>query len=78
MHSWVHARERHLKKQLYRAKILIKTSPEYISKYPNEARASEKKDYTEQIIRIKKEYAKYLKFTQVPTTERPKRLNRVG
>ncbi len=77
MHSWKHAKERHLKHALYRAKILIKSSPEYITKYPNEARASAKNDYTEQIIRVKKDYAKYLKFTEVPPIERPKRLNRV-
>ncbi len=76
MHSWKHARERHLKHALYRAKILIKTSPEYITKYPNEARAAEKKDYTEQTIRVKKDYAQYLKFTQVPNVERPQRLSR--
>ncbi len=78
MHSWKHAKQRHLKHALYRAKILIITSPEYISKYPNEARAAAKKDYTEQVIRVKKEYATYLKFTEVPIVERPKRMNRVG
>ncbi len=77
LHSWKHAKERALKSKLYRAKILIKTSPEYISKYPNEARAAAKKDYTEQIIRVKKDYATYLKFTEVPNVERPKRVNRV-
>ncbi len=78
MHSWTHARERHLTHALYRAKILIKSQPEYKLKHPNEARASEKGDYTEQIIRIKKDYANYLKFTNVPATDRPKRLNRLG
>ncbi len=77
MHSWKHAKERHLKNALYRAKILIKSSPEYITKHPNEARASAKGDYTEQIIRVKKDYASYLKFTEVPNIERPKRINRI-
>ncbi len=77
MHSWKHAKERHLKHALYRAKILIQTSPEYITKHPNEARAAAKKDYTEQIIRVKKDYAQYLKFTEVPAVERPARVNRL-
>ncbi len=77
MHSWKHAKERALKTKLYRAKILIQRSPEYQSKYPNEARASAKGDYTEQVIRVKKEYATYLKFTEVPIVERPKRVNRL-
>ncbi len=77
MHSWKHAKERHLKHALYRAKVLIRRSPEYITKYPNEARAAAKNDYTEQIIRVKKDYAKYLKFTEMPSVERPKRVNRI-
>lgn len=77
MHSWKHAKERHLKHTLYREKILIKTSPEHIAKHPNEARAAAKNDYTEQIIRVKKEYATYLKFTEVPAVIRPARVNRV-
>ncbi len=77
MHSWKHCKERALKKKLYRAKIMIKTNPWYSLKYPNERRAAEKGDYTEQIIRVKKDYSSYLKFVEVPKVIRPERLSRV-
>ncbi len=77
MHSWKHCLDRALKKKLYRAKILIQTNRDYQTKYPNEMRAFAKQDYTEQIIRIKKEHLKYIAFREVPKTVMPKRLNRV-
>jgi len=76
MHSWTHCRERHLKNEIRRCKILVNTNSDYKIRYPNEVRANAKKDYTEMIIRIKKDYSKYLKYVQVPVVERPKRLNR--
>ncbi len=77
MHSWKHCIDRHLVHQIYREKIMIKTNPWFQLKHPNEVRASAKGDYTELIIRVKKDYATYLKFVEVPVVERPKRVNRL-
>ncbi len=78
MHSWTHCQDRHLKNEIYRCKILSKVNTDYKIRYPNEARAAVKGDYTELIIRVKKDYSQYLKRVQVPVVERPKRLNRNG
>ncbi len=78
MHSWKHCIDRHLKHQIYREKILIKVNPWFQLQHPNERRASEKGDYTELVIRVKKEYKTYLKFVEVPVVERPSRMNKVG
>ncbi len=77
MHSWKHCLDRSLKTKLRRAKILVFTSDDFRIKHPNEVRAAAKKDFTEQIIRVKKEHEKYLHAQVVPTVERPKRMNRV-
>ncbi len=76
MHSWKHCQERHLKDAILRAKIMVHTNPDYKLSHPNEVRAAVKDDYTELIIRVKKEYQKYLHYVEVPQTERPKRLSR--
>jgi len=78
MHSWKHCQERHLKNEIRRCKILSKVNSDYKIKYPNEARAASKGDYTELVIRVKKDYAKYLKNIEVPIVERPSRMNRNG
>ncbi len=76
MHSWQHCIERHLKHQIYREKIMIHTNDWFKLKHPNEVRAAVKNDYTELLIRVKKEYKTYLKFVEVPIVERPQRINR--
>ncbi len=76
MHSWKHCQERHLKDAILRAKIMVHTNPDYKLSHPNEVRAAVKDDYTELVIRIKKEYQKYLHYVEVPVTLNPKRLNR--
>ncbi len=78
MHSWQHCIDRHLKHQIYREKILIKVNPWFQLKHPNEVRAAAKGDYTELVIRVKKEYKTYLKFVEVPAVVRPQRLNKIG
>ncbi len=78
MHNWQHCIDRHLKHQIYREKILIKVNDWFKLKHPNEVRAAAKGDYTELVIRVKKEYATYLKFVEVPQVHRPVRMNKLG
>ncbi len=75
MHSWQHCIDRHLVHQIYRDKRMIHTNTWFGLQHPNERRAAAKGDYTELIIRVKKEYATYLKFVEVPEVKRPERMN---
>ncbi len=55
---------------------MVHTNPDYKLSHPNEVRAAVKDDYTELVIRVKKEYQKYLHYVEVPVVDRPKRANR--
>ncbi len=80
---WKMATERALQKKLYRAIQLARNNPDYQLKYPQEHKQNPEGKvlshcHKDAEIRITKEHITTLRNSQVPSVERPKRLNRNG
>ncbi len=74
---WHKYEHKHLEKMLYRS-IHLRNNIDYQIRFPNECKnVQDGQVHPEAKIRILKEHQHQLERSQVPTTERPVRLNRV-
>ncbi len=78
--SWKKYQDKCLAKKLYRANHLLRNNPDYIIKYPQEAKDNPKREVRKDVHKniasiILKEHELFIRHHTTPTIVRPQRLS---